>query len=73
MLALHAAATVATAVVLSRAERVLWWVVSLLRPRLGQRFDGVVVSHVAPQRPLLPLPFRRTRPLGGRAPPLLAA
>ncbi len=73
MLALHAAATVATAVVLSRAERVLWWVVSLVRPRLGRRFVGVVGSRVAPERPLLLLPFRRTRPLGGRAPPLLAA
>ncbi len=72
MLALHAAATVATAVVLSRAERVLWWVVSLVRPPLGQRFHGVAGGPVAAGRVLLPLPFRRTRPLGGRAPPLFA-
>lgn len=73
MLAVHAAATALTAVVLARAERILWWVVSTVLPRRRSLFRAVPAGRVAPVpvRPLLP--FRGTRPLGGRAPPLLAA
>ncbi len=73
MLLAHAVATVVTALVLARAEDVLWRVVLLLLPRATPRVRVPAAARTAPEPVLLALTGRAPRPVGGRAPPLAVA
>lgn len=73
MLAMHAVATGVTAVVLARGERALWWVLSRLLPEVRAPYGPNPGCRVLPAAAMAPAVFRSTVPLGGRAPPSLAA
>lgn len=73
MLLAHLAATVLAALLLARAEGVLWQVVSLLLPRLPTRVRVPAQVRTAVAPVLAVLAGRTPRPLGGRAPPVAPA
>jgi hypothetical protein len=69
----HVVATLLTALVLARAENVLWRVVTLLLPRPLGRPAIPVEARTALAPVLVVLSGRAPRPLGGRAPPVALA
>ncbi len=73
MLLAHVVATVLTALVLARAEDVLWRVVTLLLPRPLGRPGIPVEVRTAAAPAVVVLSGRAPRPLGGRAPPVALA
>jgi hypothetical protein len=73
MLLAHALATAVTAVVLSRAEDVLWRVVAVLLPRVGRPAPAPLLVRPLRAPEPLALAGRSPRPLGGRAPPVVLA
>ncbi len=73
MLLLHVAATVLTALLLARAEDVLWRVVTLLLPRYAGRVRLPAGARTTVDPVVVVLSGRAPRPLGGRAPPVALA
>lgn len=73
MLLAHVAATVLTALVLARAEDVLWRVVTLLLPRAPRRVRVPTPARLAAIPAVVVLTGCTPRPVGGRAPPVALA
>jgi hypothetical protein len=73
MLLAHVVATVVTALVLARAEDVLWRVVLLLLPRRTRPARVPAGFRTAPSPVVVAVTGRVPRPLGGRAPPVVLA
>ncbi len=73
MLLAHVAATVLTAVVLARAEGLLWRVVTLLVPSAVGRVRVPATVRTTATPVVVVLSGRAPRPLGGRAPPVALA
>lgn len=73
MLLAHVVATVVTALLLARAEEVLWRVVLRLLPRRARTPRVPARVRTAPRPEVVVLGGRPLRPLGGRAPPVVLA